>query len=54
MVDLGTMAVSYAGAPVELKLYPDVGHVDVVAAMAGLLSGRAPTRTDVLAWLDAR
>lgn len=43
-----------AGAPVELKLYPDVGHVDVVAAMAGLLSGRAPTRTDVLAWLDAR
>ena len=42
-----------AGAPVELKLYPDVGHVDVVAAMYGLLSGRAPTRTDVLAWLDA-
>ncbi len=42
-----------AGAPVELKLYPDVGHVDVVAAMSGLLSGRAPTRTDVLAWLDA-
>lgn len=43
-----------AGAPVELKLYPDVGHVDVVAAFSGLLSGRAPTRTDVLAWLDAR
>lgn len=42
-----------AGAPVALKLYPDVGHVDIVAAMAGLLSGRAPTRTDVLAWLDA-
>jgi acetyl esterase/lipase len=42
-----------AGAPVELKLYPDVGHIDVVAAMAGLLSGRAPTRNDVLAWLDA-
>ena len=43
-----------AGASVEVKLYPDVGHVDVVAAMAGLLSGRAPTRADVLAWLDAR
>jgi acetyl esterase/lipase len=43
-----------AGAPVELKLYPDVGHVDVVAALSGLLSGRAPTRADVLAWLDAR
>jgi acetyl esterase/lipase len=43
-----------AGAPVELKLYPDVGHIDVVAALSGLLSGRAPTRTDVLTWLDAR
>jgi acetyl esterase/lipase len=42
-----------AGAAVELKLYPDVGHVDVVAAMSGLLSRRAPTRPDVLAWLDA-
>jgi acetyl esterase/lipase len=42
-----------AGAPVELKLYPGVGHVEIVAAMADLLSGRAPTRTDVLAWLDA-
>jgi acetyl esterase/lipase len=43
-----------AGAPVELKLYPDVGHVDVVAAFSGLLGGRAPSRADVLAWLDAR
>jgi len=43
-----------AGASVEMKLYPNIGHVDVVAAMAGLLSGRAPTRADVLTWLDAR
>jgi acetyl esterase/lipase len=43
-----------AGAPVELKLYPEVGHIDVVAAFSGLLSGRAPTRTDVATWLDAR
>ena len=43
-----------AGAPVELKLYPDVGHIDVVAAFSGLLGGRAPSRGDVLAWLDAR
>lgn len=43
-----------AGAPVELKLYPDVGHIDVVAAFSGLLGGRAPSRADVLAWLDAR
>jgi acetyl esterase/lipase len=41
-----------AGAPVELKLYPDVGHIDVVAAISGLLNGRAPTRADVLAYLD--
>jgi acetyl esterase/lipase len=41
-----------AGAPVELKLYPDIGHVDTVAALSGLLRGRAPTRADVLAWLD--
>ena len=42
-----------AGAPVELTLYPGVGHVDVVAAMSTLLSSRAPTRADVLAWLEA-
>jgi len=43
-----------AGAAVELKLYPEVGHIDVIAAMSGLLSGRAPTRSDVLAYLDGR
>jgi acetyl esterase/lipase len=43
-----------AGAPVELKLYLDIGHVDTVAALSGLLRGRAPTRADVLAWLDTR
>ena len=42
-----------AGAPIELKLYPGVGHIDVVASFADLLQKRAPTRTDVLAWLDA-
>jgi acetyl esterase/lipase len=42
-----------AGAPVELKLYPGVNHIDVVASFADLLQSRAPTRTDVLAWLDA-
>src|SRR5580704_2920242 len=41
-----------AGAPVELKLYPGVGHIDVVAAFADLLQSRAPTRADVLVWLD--
>jgi acetyl esterase/lipase len=41
------------GAPVELKLYPGVGHIDVVASFADLLHERAPTRADVLAWMDA-
>jgi acetyl esterase/lipase len=42
-----------AGAPVDLKLYPGVGHIDVVASFADLLHKRAPARTDVLAWLEA-
>jgi acetyl esterase/lipase len=42
-----------AGAPVELKLYPGVGHIDVAASFADLLRTRAPARADVLAWLDA-
>jgi acetyl esterase/lipase len=42
-----------AGAPVELKLYPGVGHVDVIAAFADVLRARAPARDDVLAWIDA-
>ncbi len=41
-----------AGAPVELKLYPGVGHIDVVAAFSDLLHDRAPTREDVLAYID--
>jgi acetyl esterase/lipase len=42
-----------AGAPVELKLYPGVGHIDTVAAFSGLLHNRATTREDVLAYIDA-
>lgn len=42
-----------AGGSVDLKTYPGVGHVDIVAAFAGFLQGRAPTREDVLAWIDA-
>jgi acetyl esterase/lipase len=40
------------GAAVELKLYPGVGHIDTIAAMSGVLRSRAPSRADVLAWLD--
>ena len=42
-----------AGAPVELKLYEGVGHIDVVAAFSDLLHKRATTREDVLAFIDA-
>jgi len=41
-----------AGAPVELKLYPNVGHVDVVAAFSDLLHSRAPTREDVITFME--
>jgi len=43
-----------ARAPVELKLYEKVDHLTIVGAFADVLQGRAPTRTDVLAWLDGR
>jgi acetyl esterase/lipase len=41
-----------ARAPVELKLYAKVDHLTIVGAFADVLQGRAPTRGDVLAWLD--
>jgi len=43
-----------ARAPVELKLYEKVDHLTIVGAFADVLQGRAPTRADVLAWLDTR
>ncbi|HZX85493.1 MAG TPA: alpha/beta hydrolase, partial [Reyranella sp.] len=43
-----------ARAPIELKLYDAVDHLTIVGAFADFLQARAPTRTDVLAWLDAR
>ena len=42
-----------ARAPVDLKLYEKVDHLTIVGAFADVLQGRAPTRADVLAWLDA-
>lgn len=41
-----------AGGRAELKLYADIDHVDVVAAFSDFLHKRAPTRADVLAWID--
>jgi acetyl esterase/lipase len=41
-----------AKAPVDLKLYEGVDHISIVGAFADFLQGRAPTRADVLAWLE--
>jgi acetyl esterase/lipase len=41
-----------AGAPVDLKLYPGVDHIDLVAAFSDFLHKRATTRKDVLDWID--
>ena len=41
-----------AGAPVELKLLPDVGHIDIVAAFSDLLHKRATSREDVVEYID--
>lgn len=41
-----------AGGKAELKLYPDVDHIDIVGAFAGLLRGRAPTLDDTLSFID--
>lgn len=41
-----------AGGRADLKLYPEVDHVDLIAAFSDFLHKRAPTRDDVLAWID--
>lgn len=41
-----------AGAPVELRLYPEVDHVDVVASFSDFLHKRATTRADVVSYID--
>ncbi len=42
-----------AGGTVELKLYPDVDHIDIVGAFSDLLRQRAPTLQDTLAFISA-
>jgi acetyl esterase/lipase len=43
-----------AGNQAEVKLYRGVGHVEIIAAFAGLLRGQAPTLPDTIAFLRAR
>lgn len=42
-----------AGAPMELKLYPGVAHIAIIAAFSDLLRAQAPTLADVTAFIDA-
>lgn len=39
-----------AGAPVEVAVYPDVGHAGILLAIAGPLRSRAPVYEDVVAF----
>ena len=43
-----------AGGAVEVKLYPEVDHIDIVAALSSFLRARAPTLGDTVAFIDAR
>ena len=36
-----------------MKLYPEVDHIDIVAAMSSLLRARAPTLDDSMAFIDS-
>jgi acetyl esterase/lipase len=42
-----------ANGEADVKLYPGVDHVDIVAALSSLLRSRAPTLADSLAFIDA-
>ncbi len=41
-----------AGGKAELKLYPDVDHIDIVGAFSSLLRKRAPTLDDTISFID--
>lgn len=39
------------GTPVDLRLYPDVGHINIVAALSTTLRRQAPTFADLAAFV---
>ena len=41
-----------AGGKAELKLYPDVDHIDIVGSFSELLRKRAPTLEDTISFID--
>lgn len=45
--------VRAAGGPVESRLYPGLGHIGIVTALAPLFSGRAPVLEDVWRFIEA-
>jgi acetyl esterase/lipase len=47
-------ALSARGVPVTLKLYPKLLHADTVGALSAPIRGRAPTLTDIQAFIKAR
>lgn len=49
-----TRLVKAAGGAVESKLYPGIGHVGLVTAMAPVFSGRAPVLDDVWQFVESR
>lgn len=43
-----------AGGSAEVKLYPEVDHIDIVAALSSFLRARAPTFADTAAFIARR
>lgn len=41
-----------AGGSTETKLYPEVDHIDIVAALSSFLRARAPTLADSMVFID--
>ena len=37
-----------------MKLYPEVDHIDIVAALSSFLRARAPTFADTVTFIDRR
>jgi acetyl esterase/lipase len=45
--------INQSGGPVEVKLYPDVGHIGLITAFAPLFQWRAPVLDDVWRFIES-
>ena len=43
-----------AGVPVELKTYPDLGHIDILLALSVPFRGKAPVLDDAVRFISAQ